>query len=157
MKINIKKSLIISLVCAFAFFFATRASASSYFNTITNLWYTGHQTNVLQMAQSRLVSNTNDIAGILMKASWDFAFSDAETLSNSLVRIRSVGGQVVTPAFTNAFVLTQFDLDSTFSILPRLTPAQLAIDRVKASGSGHRMHYEEELKALDDDGFFNGE
>ena len=130
---------------------------SSYFNTITNLWYTGHQTNVLQMAEARLARNTNDIAGILMKASWDFAFSDAETLSNSLVRIRSVGGQVVTPAFTNAFVLTQFDLDSTFSILPRLTPAQLAIDRVKASGSGHRMHYEEELKALDDDGFFNGE
>ena len=131
--------------------------SSSYFNTITNLWHTGHQTNVLQMAQSRLAQNTNDIAGILMKASWDFAFSDAETLSNSLVRIRSVGSQIATPAFTNAFVLTQFDLDSTFSILPRLTPAQLAIDRVKASGPGHRMPYEEELKALDDDGYFNGE
>lgn len=150
---KIKTQIIIVVMMLIAF----ELYGSSYFNTLTNLWHTGHQTNVLQMAQSRLVSNTNDIAGILMKASWDFAFSDAETLSNSLVRIRSVGGQVVTPAFTNAFVLTQFDLDSTFSILPRLTPAQLAIDRVKASGSGHRMHYEEELKALDDDGFFNGE
>lgn len=157
MKINIKKSLIISLVCAFAFFFATHATASTYFNTITNLWYTGRQTNVLQMAEARLARNTNDIAGVLMKASWDFAFSDANTLSNSLVRIRVLGGKISTPAFSNAFILTQFDLDSTFSILPRLTPAQLAIDRVKASGSGHRMHYEEELKALDDDGFFNGE
>ena len=130
---------------------------SPYFNTITNLWYSGHQTNVLQMAEARLARNTNDIAGVLMKASWDFAFSDAVVLSNSLIRIRDVGRTISTHAFTNAFVLTEFDLMSTFNILPRLTPIQLSIDCIKSSGPGRRMHYEEELKALDDDGYFNGE
>ena len=113
---------------------------SSYFNTITNLWYAGHQTNVLQMAETRLAQNTNDVAGVLMKASWDFAFSDAVVLSNSLNRVLNAGETVQSSCFTNVFRITRLDVVCVLNAV-----------------AGRWPHFIEELKALDADGYFNGE
>lgn len=132
------------------------SQASSYFVNITNQWFLGHQTNVLALANQRLSANTNDIAGLLMKASYDFDFSDSGTLSNTLVRVLSVGETVTSPAFTNAFWLTRLDIQGTFITLGTETPEEHASDMHKVTGPGHPMAYSEELKALDDDGYFGG-
>ena len=128
--------------------------ASSYFTNVTNEWWQGRQTNVLSMAESRLAANTNDIAGLLMKASYDFDFSNSTTLSNTLVRVLSVGETVTFPAFTNAFRLTRLDIQGTFMTLGSETPEEHATDMLKVMGPGHPMAYSDELKALDDDGYF---
>ena len=130
------------------------SQASPYFTNVTNEWWQGRQTNVLAMAEVRLAANANDIAGLLMKASYDFDFSNSTTLSNTLVRVLSVGETITSPAFTNAFRLTRLDIRGTFITLSRETPEEYASDMHKVMGAGHPMAYSDELKALDDDGYF---
>ena len=149
----IKHTYVCSLVLGLAF--ATISHASSYYTTVTNEWWQGRQTNVLAMAESRLAANTNDIAGLLMKASYDFDFASSTTLSNTLVRVLSVGSSVTTPAFTNAFRLTSIDIRWTFKTLEAETPSEHASNMLKVTGPGHPMAYSDELKALDDDGYFD--
>ena len=131
------------------------SQASPYYTNVTNEWWQGRQTNVLAMAESRLAANTNDIAGLLMKASYDFDFANSSTLSNTLVRVLAAGALVTTPAFTNAFRLTSIDIQWTFKTLESEAPAEHATDMLKVTGPGHPMAYSDELKALDDDGYFN--
>lgn len=142
-------------ICAVVLLVATHATASTYFNTITNLWYTGRQTNVLQMAEARLARNTNDIAGVLMKASWDFAFSDAVVLSNSLNRVLTIGASVQTTNFINEFRITQIDVAGVLEYIRNETAQQRAADNLKENRQGLFPHFDEELKALDADGYFN--
>ena len=135
---------------------ATSVRASDYFANATNLWFQGHQTNVLTMANQRLAANTNDIAGLLMKASYDFDFSDATALSNTLARVLAVGETITTPAFSNAFRLVRIDIRGTFKTISTETPEEHAADMLKVMGPGHPMAYDFALEALDDDGYFNG-
>ena len=129
--------------------------ASPYFTNVTNEWWQGRQTNVLAMAEARLASNTNDIAGLLMKASYDFDFSSSTTLSNTLVRVLSVGETVTSHTFTNVFRLTRLDIRGTFITLSKETPEKHASDMLKVMGAGHPMAYSIELEALDKDGYFD--
>lgn len=130
------------------------ALASDYYNAITNLWHQGRQTNVLAMSEQRLATNSCDIAGLLMKASYDFDFSNAATLSNTLVRVLAVGDTITTPAFTNVYKILRFDIRGTFKTIATETPEEHAADMLKVQGVGHPMAYEDALKALDDDGYF---
>lgn len=134
---------------------ALAAEASPYFANVTNEWRQGRQTNVLAMAERRLASNTNDIAGLLMKASYDFDFASAPVLSNTLARVLSAGSAVMTPAFTNGFWRTAIDIRCTFRTLADETEEEHASDMLKVQGAGRPMAYESDLKALDDDGYFN--
>lgn len=134
---------------------SAQAFASTYYSNVTNEWLQGRQTNVLTLANQRLASNTNDMAGLLMKASYDFDFSDSNTLSNSLVRVLSVGETIATPAFSNIYRLVRLDIRGTFKTLSTETPEEHASDMLKVLGAGHPMAYEDALKALDDDGYFD--
>ena len=134
---------------------ASSVSASAYYDTITNLWFTAHQTNVLALANQRLMANTNDIAGLLIRASWDFAFSDSTAISNSLERVLSVGGAITTPAFTNEFAFTRIDIQFTLDNLAVRPEEERAADILKSSSPGRLPHFYEDLKALDDDGYFD--
>lgn len=134
---------------------SAQALASTYYSNVTNEWLQGRQTNVLALANQRLAANTNDMAGLLMKASFDFDFADGHTLSNSLVRVLSAGETIVTPAFSNAYRLVQLDIRGTFKTLSTETPEEHASDMLKVLGAGHPMAYEDALKALDDDGYFD--
>ena len=134
---------------------SAQALASTYYSNVTNEWFQGRQTNVLALANQRLAANTNDMAGLLMKASFDFDFADGNTLSNSLVRVLSAGETIVTPAFSNAYRLVQHDIRRTFKTLSTETPEEHASDMLKVLGAGHPMAYEDALKALDDDGYFD--
>ena len=144
-----------AIIAILSLTFAISAVASDYYTSVTNFWYQGQQTNVLALSEQRLAANTNDIAGLLMKASYDFDFSNATTLSNTLARILVVGDTITTPAFTNAFRLTRIDIRGTFKTLATETPEEHSSDMLKVMGAGHPMAYSDELKALDDDGYFD--
>ena len=135
-------------------FVTTPVLASNYYANITNQWFQGRQTNVLAIANQRLAANTNDIAGLLMKASYDFDFSDSTTLSNTLARVLSVGETITSSSFSNTFRLLQLDIRCTFKTLATETPQEHANDMLKVIGPGHPMAYDFTLEALDDDGYF---
>lgn len=128
--------------------------ASPTFDNFTNLWYTAQHSNALAMANQRLAANSNDIAGVLMKASWDFEFLEPADLSNTLARVVQVGNTCHSPTFKNIFEITKVDarlLLDTFALEPL---EEKIADRSKRGLSGKLPHYLEELKALDDDGYF---
>lgn len=128
--------------------------ASATFDNFTNLWYTARFSNVLAIANQRLAANTNDIAGVLMKASWEFEFLEPTDISNTLRRVIQVGSMCHSPCFTNEFETTKIDarlLLEAFSLEP---PEERAADRAKRGLPGKQPHFMEELKALDDDGYF---
>lgn len=141
--------LVLALAAALA------ARASTEYAAITNAWYSQGASNLLVLAEARLATNQNDIAGLLMKASYDFDCSDRTVLSNSLQRILDVGPTVDLPVFKKVFaVITRMDIASTFRTLARETPEKHAADRAKMSRRKHPMAYALELHALEKDGFF---
>ena len=92
-------------LCAMAVL-ATVALASPTENTyhaVTNDWYNANFSNVLELAESRLAANTNDLVGAYLKLSWDICFSDASTLSNSVTRVLSIGDTEQNAAFSNEY------------------------------------------------------
>ena len=67
-----KKATMIAAMLA-----AATLGASQYYSNITNQWYSGNQTNVYNEGMARLATNQNDIAGLLMVASWKLDFCEA--------------------------------------------------------------------------------
>lgn len=130
------------------------ANATSYFDNITNLWYTARFSNVLEIANERLSSDTNDIAALLMKASYDVAFNEATVVSNSLRRVLAVGQRVASPAFSNVFQITKIDAKGILRYMSLRNNDQKLDDWVKEAQPGLDIHHIHELKALDDDGYF---
>ena len=56
------------------------------FAAVTNDWYVGRWTNVLELAQTRLAANSNDLVGAHLVVSYDVLFSDIPAISNSANR-----------------------------------------------------------------------
>lgn len=135
-------------------FSASMALASVTFDNFTNLWYTAQFSNVLAVANQRLAANTNDIAGVLMKASWDFEFLEPSDISNALARVIQVGNTCHLPSFTNVFETTKVDARLLLEIFPLEPPEERIADRAKRGLPGKVPHFISELKALDDDGYF---
>ena len=134
---------------------AVAAYSSTTFDTFTNLWYTAQHSNVLAIANQRLAANSNDLAGVLMKASWDFEFLEPAALSNTLTRVIQIGNTCHTPAFTNIFEITKIDAHCLLEDFALAPPEERIADQAKRGLPGKLPHYLEELKALDDDGYFN--
>lgn len=146
------KTLITPLIASACIF---ASNASTTFDSFTNLWYTAQHSNALAMANQRLAVNSNDVAGVLMKASWDFEFLEPADLSNTLSRVIQVGGTCHTPAFTNIFEITKIDARCLLDAFALEPPEERIADRAKRGLPGKLPHYLEELKALDDDGYFS--
>ncbi|MDD2600148.1 MAG: hypothetical protein PHO37_13140 [Kiritimatiellae bacterium] len=62
----------VSIVCRTCVFAQT-----NFYTNVTNLWYQGYKTNVFAIANERLAQNTNDIAGLILKAEFHFAHLDS--------------------------------------------------------------------------------
>lgn len=144
-----KSATIVILALAF------NASASAYFDNLTNLWYTAQHTNVLAIANQRLSVNTNDVAGWFIRASYDFVYADAATQSNSLDRVLAVYPSISTPAYLQSCIFLDADIAGIKRWLSHETPAQHAETLLKGSRPGRLPHYIRQLKALDDDGYFD--
>lgn len=134
---------------------AINASASAYFDNLTNLWYTAQHSNVLAIADQRLAANTNDVVGCLLRASYDFVYADAATQSNSLDRVLAVYESITTPAYQRSCLFLDADVAGIKRWLSHETPAQHAETLEKGSRPGRLPHYFRQLKALDDDGYFD--
>lgn len=127
---------------------------SAFYTNVTNLWKRGEHTNVLALANARLASNTNDIGGLILKAAYDYAYSDRNTLSNSLIRVIRVGKNIHTPCFTPIFRFSCLDIKSIFDTLATETDEEHAADILKLQGPHHSFPFSILLRALDRDRHF---
>jgi hypothetical protein len=70
---------------------------------VTNLWYQGHKSNVLEIAEQRLNVNSNDIAGLILKAEYNFEFYETGDISNAYLRVIQIGDTITTPNFVTRY------------------------------------------------------
>ncbi len=98
-------------------------------NTVESVaidWREGRFTNVLQLAQSRLAANTNDLAGAYLMAAYDMAFSDRTSASNSIMRLVRISDEMTLPAYTNIYHRARpFWLRYANEFLPSRTDEQI--------------------------------
>ena len=128
------------------------------YSTVTNLWWNGYKTNVLAIAESRLEANTNDIVGIMLKLEYYFSFTYRDDFTNNIPKAIEVAAKVHTPNFSavfDDFVETMTELETFIRENP-LSESDLQRERAKGSIAHKRMNFRCYLKALDDDGFFEG-
>ena len=66
---------------------------TNFYTNVTNLWYQGGEarSNVLTIANARLATNTNDIAGLILKAHYHVEFLEVAAISNAFLRVIQVG------------------------------------------------------------------
>lgn len=113
---------------------AWAAPSANTYHAVTNDWYNGNFSNVLQLAEQRLSSNSNDVVGAYLKLSWDICFSDIPTLSNSVSRAIAISDAVTNAAFSNDFQrLRPAMLAFRDELLPQMTEEMRQADLPKAS------------------------
>ena len=78
---------------------------TNFYTNVTNLWYQGGEfrTNVLTLANARLAANSNDIAGLILKAEYNFEFLEMDDMSNAFLRVIQVGDTITTTNFVKYY------------------------------------------------------
>ena len=96
MKIAITFALTVALA-----FTADATPTENTYAAVTNDWYNGNWTNVLELAQIRRAANSNDLVAANIIVSYDVLFSDVGAMSNSVTRLIDAMDQSLAPALTN--------------------------------------------------------
>ena len=136
----------------------TEAQTTNFYNTVTNLWYQGYKTNVLVIANARLATNTNDIAGLILKAEYHFAFLEASHISNAFLRVIQVGDTITTPNFVQRYQeLSRAGFLAMLDDLAEdpLTDAEIQREKHKALIPHKPLPSSRLIEALLQDGYFN--
>jgi len=132
---------------------------TNFYSNVTNLWYQGYKTNVLGIANARLAVNTNDIAGLILKAEYHFAFLEVEAISNAYLRVIQVGDTITTPHFVVnwqkglsrkriLWILDDFMEDP-------ITPQEIQAEKHKALIKHKPLPARNLIDALQKDGYFD--
>jgi hypothetical protein len=130
---------------------------TNFYTTVTNLWYQGHKSNLLEMVETRIQQNTNDIAGLIIKADFDIAFTRDDTISNSVKRVLEVGSTILTTNFANVFPDCKTNLLGILEdvSLNPLSGEELLKEQAKGNFKHTHLLSIEYLEALLKDGYFD--
>lgn len=129
---------------------------TNYYSLVTNLWYQGAHTSVVELAQLRLAASTNDIAGLITMCGFDLEYGCDAAYSNIVPQVLSVASNITTSAFRADLDCLTLDLLHSLDFLTIYHPTEQERqeDLRKAAMPGQFFIYEEPLRLLDEDGFF---
>ena len=133
---------------------------TNFYTNVTNLWYQGHKTNVLEIANARLAVNTNDIAGLILKAEYHLAFCEDAALSNAYLRVIHVGDTITTTHFVEEWRKEWGGQQDYLHILDYmsknpLTSQQIQKERLKGFINKKPLSDAYLIEALLKDGYFD--
>ena len=131
---------------------------TNFYTNVTNLWYQGHKTNVRAIANARLAVNSNDIAGLILKAEYHLAFCEESALSNAYLRVIHVGDTITTTNFVKCWQeeggrQDYFDILDDMAENP-LTPQQIQQESLKGLINEKPLADAYLIEALQKDGYF---
>ena len=149
------KATMLAAVLSMSVAAAVAAPSADNYHAVTNDWYNGNFSNVLELASSRLAANTNDLVGTYLKLSWDVCFADIPTLSNSVTRAIALSDAVTNAAFSNDFQrLRPVMVAFRDNVLPTVTEEMRLADLPKASLPHKPIPEKRWLKLLWDNGMW---
>lgn len=152
-----KKTIVILTIMLAAQLFAQTNAPIDNFALVTNLWWNGYKTNVLQIAEQRLAANSNDLAGLILKLEYDIAFMNTTALSNDVNAIEQVACLHSEEAFNTVKPLFSFALTNILDFLAyglNLSDEEILLERQKGFINAKPFQYEPVLNALHNDGLF---
>ena len=97
MKKLIAAALAATAIAAFA------VPSQNTYHAVTNDGYQGNYSNVYELAQQRLVANSNDLVAAVIMESYDLRFSSFAAISNSILRLMRASEAATLPAYTNMY------------------------------------------------------
>ena len=155
-----RKEKIMKTLAAAAMALATALSAyavptENTFAAVTNDWYVGKWTNVLELAQARIATNPNDLVGAHLMVSYDVLFSDIPAISNSVTRLIGAMDASSEPAMTN--LISQLRPGWVYfrdEFLPRQTAADVQAQHEKSSITNKTLDCDFILKQIWDNGLW---
>ena len=127
----------------------------NFHTNVTNLWFQGNKSNVLEIAEQRLTVNTNDIAGLVLKFEFEVEFIEFLSISNTAHRVLAVGETIASVNFKREFPEYKEDIDTLLFALPFYPPNEIAADKLKALIPNKPLNASKVIKALQDDGYFD--
>lgn len=144
----------IAILCALMSPLA-HADAPAFFSNITNLWHQGQMSNVLAIADARLVCNSNDFVGLLLQVEFETnsEFDNALSVSNAILRMLAASQAIQTQRLLERRTEFAADLEDLLELLSdESMSAEIESDKAKAFLPGKRMLFEEDLLAACLDG-----
>ena len=149
------KATMLAAVLSMSVAAAVAAPSADNYASVTNDWYNGNFSNVLELASSRLAANTNDLVGAYLKLSLDVCFADIPTLSNSVTRAIALSDAETNAAFSNDFQrLRPVMVAFRDNVLPTVTEEMRLADLPKASLPHKPIPEKRWLKLLWDNGMW---
>ena len=131
-----------------------KSQTTNFYTNVTNLWHQGHKSNVLEIAEQRLNTNTNDMPGLLIKLAYQEEFLLLDSISNTVNKTISVGGTITNQNFKTHYSSfkenQEFMLD--FLTIYNPTPMELIQERAKGLIPQKPFIYSKYLEALQKDG-----
>jgi hypothetical protein len=141
---------------------ATRSiglAQTNFHTNVTNLWYQGYKSNVLEIANARLTVNSNDIAGLILQAEYHFEFLEVGAISNAYLRVIQVGDTITTTNFVKEWQerKSREDILDLLDVIAEnpLTPQQIQADKLKALINEKPLPNADLIEALQKDDYFD--
>ena len=140
---------------------STAIAQTNFYTNVTNLWYQGGEgrSNVLVIANARLAANTNDIAGLILKANFHFAFLEDAVVSNAYLRVIQVGDTITTTNFVKCWQegKSRADILDLLDVIAEkpMTPQQIQAEIHKALIPEKPLPDADLIEALQKDGYFD--
>lgn len=131
------------------------AEEPSFCEYVSQLWYDGNKTAVLDIANQRLLENTNDIAGLLLKMEYEMEFLMFDDMTNSMNRVLSESSQISTTNFVQIYPFLEGSITHLLQMIPLYPTNELSSDISKSQLSGKRLSVQIALDALAEDGYFD--
>ena len=124
----------------------------AFYTNITNLWWQGHKSNVLAIAEQRLACNSNDIAGLILKLEYYTEFLNFDAISNSTRKVIDVGQTIQTDNYKSLFPFLRFNMQTLLDLVAIYPESEIEADRAKAILPEKHMSFEDDLFAVCLDG-----
>lgn len=151
MKTNTAKICVLCLIAS-AHVASPLHAQTNFYGQITRMWLNGQKQEVLSIATNRLAANTNDLAGLVMKMSYELAFSDFSNYTNTLQRLITVGEKVTSTNFASLYFILPLERDGMNQFLSTVTTNDVAQWVQKGSITNKPMTYRRFLEAIEADG-----
>ena len=132
---------------------------TNFYTNVTNLWYQGgeNRTNVLTIANARLTANTNDFAGLLLKAHYHITFAEVDMISNAFLRVVQTGNTITTTNFVKCWQGRPDEILFFLGMLADapITPKDIQEGKDKSLIPHKPLPNADLIEALQKDGYFD--
>ncbi len=119
------------------------------------LWRAGQYDEVVEVANSRLAENSEDLPGLLIMYEYALLNYDTESLKRLSAHIVDVGSKTKTEAFMQEFPVLKASFVQVEKVLSTLSGEQLKAESEKAKSVKNRTFGQKRfLVALEKDGLF---